>query len=147
MQGTQAKNDKKKKKIFFWTSKQPVTTGRQRRCDTIIGRTSCLVPNTKATGTEDTEDTFHIFFDENIKSKIVGGTNNRINETIAHLQRVESYNKSINKYTRVKVTDKIVLDALFGLMYFRGLRGVDLHLTDDYYHQTVTLFGGYSIPI
>ena len=72
---------KKKNKNIFWTSKQPVTTGRRRRCDTIIGRTSCLVPNTKATGTEDTEDTFHMFFDENIKNKIVGGTNNRINET------------------------------------------------------------------
>ena len=44
----------------------------------------------------------------------------------------------------MKVTNKIVLDALFGLMNFRGLRGVDLHLTDDYYHQTVTLCGGYQ---
>ena len=44
----------------------------------------------------------------------------------------------------MKVADKIVFDALFGLMYFRVLRGVDLHLTDDYYHQTVTLCGGYQ---
>ena len=46
---------------IFWTSKQPVTTGRQRRCDTVIGRTSCLVPNTKATGTEDKKTPFTYF--------------------------------------------------------------------------------------
>ena len=44
-------------------------------------------------------------------SKIVYHTNNRINETIAHLQKVESYSKS---------TDKTEIDALSGLMYFRG---------------------------
>lgn len=51
-------------------------------------------------------------------SKIGDHTNNRINETITHLQRVESYNKSIYKYTWVKVTNKMELNALFGLMYF-----------------------------
>lgn len=51
-------------------------------------------------------------------SKIGDHTNNRINETITRLQRVESYNKSIYKHTWVKVTNKIELNALFGLMYF-----------------------------
>ena len=51
-------------------------------------------------------------------SKIGDHTNNRINETIARLQEVESYNKSIDKYTWVKGTNKIELNALFGLMYF-----------------------------
>ena len=63
-------------------------------------------------------------------NKIVDHTNNGINETITRLQIVESYNISIDKYTRVKITDKIELDALFGLMYFRGLLCVNLHLTD-----------------
>ena len=63
-------------------------------------------------------------------NKIVDHTNNRINETITRLQIVESYNISIDKYTRVKITDKIELDALFGLMYFRGLLCVNLRLTD-----------------
>ena len=46
------------------------------------------------------------------------------------MQRVKSYNKSIDKYTWVKATNKIEPDALFGLMYFRGLLGVNLQLTD-----------------
>ena len=69
-------------------------------------------------------------FDDNIINKILDHTNNRINETIARLQRVESYNKSIDRCTWVKGTDKIKLDALFGLMYFRGLLVVNLYLTD-----------------
>ena len=63
-------------------------------------------------------------------NKIVDHTNNRINETITRLQIVESCNISIDKYTQVKITDKIKLDALFGLMYFRGFLYVNLHLTD-----------------
>ena len=51
------KNNKKFKKIF-WISEQR----RQRKCDTITGRTSCLVPNTKTTGAANIEDTFHLFF-------------------------------------------------------------------------------------
>ena len=64
------------------TSEQPVTTCRQRRCDTIAGRTSCLAPNTKAKEIEIIEDTFHLFFDDNIMIKIVDHINDRINETI-----------------------------------------------------------------
>ena len=49
-------------------------------------------------------------------TKAVDHTDYIIKETIACLQRVESYNKSIDKYTWVKVTDKIELDSLFGLI-------------------------------
>ena len=124
------KNDKKNK-IIFWTSEQLVTTGRQRRCDTITGRTSCLVSNTKhqILKTEKTP-TFHLFSDDNIINKIGDHTNKRINETITRLQRVESYDKSIDKSTWVKVTNKIELDALLRLIYFRGLFVVNLHLAD-----------------
>ena len=56
------------------------------------------------------EEIFHLFFDENIINKIADHTNNRINETITRLQRVESYIKSIHN-----------MDERFELMYFRGL--------------------------
>ena len=45
------------------------------------------------------------------------------------MQRVKGYNKSIDKYTWVKATNKVEPDALFGLMYFRGLLVVNLQLT------------------
>ena len=63
-------------------------------------------------------------------NKIVDHTNSRINETIVCSQRVESYNKSIDKYALVKSTNKIELNALFGVMYFRNLLGMNLCLTD-----------------
>ena len=51
-------------------------------------------------------------------NKIVDQTNNKINAAIARLQIVESYNKSMDKYTSMKVTGKIELDAPFVLTYF-----------------------------
>ena len=122
----------KKNKMIFWTSEQLVTTGKEHTCDTVTGRTSCLISNMKATEIENIEDTFHLFFDDNMMNKIGNHTNNRIN--------VESCNKSIDKYKWVKVTNKIELVPLFGLMYFRGLFNVNLYLIEDYFHQTVTSF-------
>ena len=69
-------------------------------------------------------------------NKIVDHTKIRINETITRLQRAEGYNKSLGKYTWVKITDKIEFDALSGMMYFRGLLGVNVQWT-DYFHQII----------
>ena len=41
---------------------------------------------------------FTDFFADKIMTKIEDYTNNRIHQTIAHLQRVESYTKPIHKY-------------------------------------------------
>ena len=73
-------------------------------------------------------------------NKTVDHTNNRINEKITRLQRVQSFNKSTDKHTCVKVTDNIEINVIFGLMYFRSLLGVNLHLADNYFQRTVTLF-------
>ena len=62
--------------------------------------------------------------------KIVNSTNIRINETISRLQRSDNFSGS-SKYTWVKKKpDRFEIDALFGLMYFRGIFGIDLHMTD-----------------
>ena len=61
--------------------------------------------------------------------KIVDCTSTRINETIARLQQSDNFNES-SKYTWVKETDGVEIDALFELMYFRGILGVNLHMTD-----------------
>ena len=61
--------------------------------------------------------------------KIVDCTITRINETIARWQRNDTFNES-SKYTWIKKTDRVEIDALFGLMYFRGILGVNLHMTD-----------------
>ena len=61
--------------------------------------------------------------------KIVNCTNTRINETIGRLQQSDNFIES-SKYTWVKKPDRVEIDALFGLMYFRGTLGVNLHMTD-----------------
>ena len=62
--------------------------------------------------------------------KIVNSTNIRINETISRLQRSDNFSGS-SKYTWVKKKPgRFEIDALFGLMYFRGILGIDLHMTD-----------------
>ena len=52
---------KQKSKKIFCTSEQPGTTGRQRRCDPITERMSCLVQNTKAAEIEKQKKTFTYF--------------------------------------------------------------------------------------
>ena len=102
--------------------------------DTITGRTSCLVPNTKATKIKNTEDNFRLFFDKNIIKKAVDHTNNKINEIITCLKTVESYNQSIDKYRWVRVTKKLNFDRFFGLMYFRGFVSAKLDLADKIFY-------------
>ena len=55
--------------------------------------------------------------------------NTRINETIVRLQRSDNFNES-SQYTWVKITNRVEIDALFRLTYFRGILGVNLHMTD-----------------
>ena len=134
------KKDKNTKKIW-WSSKHPVANGRQWKCDTISGRTSCLGPDSRANNIENIEDTFHLYFDNDIMDRIVDCTNTRINETIARLQRSDNFNES-SKYSWVKKTDRVEIDALFGLMYFRGILGVNVHMTDRlFWNDSHFVFG------
>ena len=61
--------------------------------------------------------------------KIANCTNAQINETMESLRQSNNFNES-SKYTWVKKTSKDEIDALFGLMYFRGILGVNLHMTE-----------------
>ena len=145
---TIAKKSYKCKKIAFWkncvvisvqrktktkikfgrNSEHPVATGRQQKCNIFSSRISCLAPNSRANNIENIEDTFHLYFDNDIMDKIVDCTNTRINATIACLQRSDNFNESSN-YTWVKKADRVEIDALFGLIYFREILGVNLHMT------------------
>ena len=62
-------------------------------------------------------------------TKFLTAKNTRINGTLARLHRSDNFNES-SKYTWVKKTDSVEIDALFGLVYFRGILGVNLHMTD-----------------
>ena len=101
------KKDKNTKKIC-WSSEHPITTGRQQKCDTISGRISCLVPNSRASNIENIKDTFHLYFDNGVMDKIVDCTNTKINKTIALLQRSDNFSES-SKYTWVKKQTELKL--------------------------------------
>ena len=61
---------------------------------------------------------------------MVDSTNTKINETIARLQRSDNFNVS-SKYTWVKKKQtRVEIDALFELIYFSGILGVNLNMTD-----------------
>ena len=94
------KKDKNTKKIW-WGSEHPIATGTQRKCDTISSRISCFAPNSTANNIENIEDTFHLYFDNDIIDKILDCTNTRINEIIALLRRSDNFNES-SKCTWVK---------------------------------------------
>ena len=79
------KKNKNTNKIW-WTSEHAVATCRQQKCHTISGRISCLAPNSRANNIENIENTFNLYFDNDIMDKIVNCTNTRIIETIVCLK-------------------------------------------------------------
>ena len=109
--------DKSTKKTW-WSLEHPVATGRQRKCDIISGKISCLALNCRANNIKNIEDTFHLYFDNDIVDKIADFPNTRTNETITCLQQSNNFNES-RKCTWVKKTESVEIDALCGFMYFR----------------------------
>ena len=91
----------------------------------------------RANNIENIEDTFYLYFDNDVMDKIVDCTNTKINETIARLQQSDNFNES-SKYTWIKKkTDRGEIDALFWLMYFRGILEVNLHMTDRLFSSDI----------
>ena len=90
----------------------------------------------RANNIENIEDTFYLYFDNDVMDKIVDCTNTKINEIIARLQQSDNFNES-SKYTWIKKTDRGEIDALFGLMYFRGILEVNLHMTDRLFSSDI----------
>ena len=74
-------------KTLSWGSEFPSVTRRQRGCDTVYQPRSCLLPNTKAIDAENFDDLFHLFFDDEIMNIIVYHTNNKIKDTVLHLNK------------------------------------------------------------
>ena len=89
-----------------------------------------MLPNTKASNIETLDDTFHLFFDDEIMDMIVHNINNKIRETLSRLRNNHPAFINSNKNPYVKETDHIKINALFGLMYLRGLLGVYLQRVD-----------------
>ena len=114
-------------KTISWDSEFPSVTGRQRTCDTIHRPISCLLPNTKASDIETFDDTFHLFFYDEIIDMIV---HNKLRERLSRLKNNHPAFINSNKNPYVKENDHIEINGLFGLIYLRELIGMNLQMVD-----------------
>ena len=89
-----------------------------------------MLPNTKASNIETFDDTFHLFFDDEIMDMIVHNTNNKIRETLSRLRNNHPTFINSNENPYVKETDHIKINALLGFIYLRGLLGMNLQRVD-----------------
>ena len=72
-----------------------------------------MLPNTKASDIETFDDTFHLFFYDEIIDMIV---HNKLRERLSRLKNNHPAFINSNKNPYVKETDHIEINALFGLM-------------------------------
>ena len=89
-----------------------------------------MLPNTKVSNIQAIDDTFHLFFNDEIMDMIGHNTNNKITKTLSRLRNNHPAFIKSNKNPYVKETDHIEINALFGLMYLRGLLGMNLQRVD-----------------
>ena len=116
-----AKKKKDRKKTVEFTNIPQGTTGRQNACNIIPNKPGVAAGYRK---TDNERDAFELLFTEQMVEKIVLYTNKRISETIEIIGNdiMES-----GKYPHVKKVDAIDIYAVIGLMYMRGLYGLNKH--------------------
>ena len=85
-----------------WDSEFPSVTGRQRTCDIIHRPISCLLPNTNASNIETFDDTFNLFFDDEIMDMVAPNTSNKIRETLLRFRNNHPAFANSNKNAYVK---------------------------------------------
>ena len=114
-------NNKKDKKEILFSNIPQKTTGRQNACNIILNK-PWVTPEFCETETE--RDAFELFLTKAMIENIVSHTNKRINET---LEKVGQEVIQTGKYPHVKIVDATDIYALIGLMYMRGLCGLNKH--------------------
>ena len=131
----------KKKNVekITWTDEQPGARGRQRQCDVLRGTPG--LRTTAAKSVESMRDAFELFVTPEMIDIVVTNTNRRIAEV---LENLPEETKADDRLTHYRSTDACEMYALIGLMYFRGLLGLNnrgvTHIFSDRMGHPV--FGG-----
>ena len=112
--------NKKEKQDIKFTNKKQKAQGKQKQQD--IKNKPGLTRRSRQAETE--KDVFSLFITGNMTHNLVEYTNKRINRTISISPE---YAANSDKYPYVKIVDEIDIMALFGLLYFRGLYGLNGH--------------------
>ena len=113
-------------KSISWTNVKPPFVGRQSRTSVIIGQPS---PFGEAKQALECIKAWEPFFSDDIIKTIVTHTNNRI-------KKIRESFKSSSKtlFTFTCDVDEIEMRAFIGLVYFRGLSGLNNHDTEVLYN-------------
>lgn len=112
------KTDKKKKTEVHFANQTPRVTGRQR-CSDVITNTPGLTSYSRNADTP--EKAFSLFLTDRMIASICVHTNTRIKETV-----LEKMPEGAD-YPEIMETNIIEMKAFIGLMYYRGLYGMNMH--------------------
>ena len=115
-----SQNKKKNTKVKF-TNQPTKTAGRQSSRDVISNKPGL---STKSNGIENELQAFQLFFTDKILDIIVSRTNKRIDASIGEISPDTLQN---GKYPHLKPVDRIDVLSVIGLMYLRGLYGLNKH--------------------
>ena len=114
---------------ILYGSDLPSSTGHWHTCVTIHHCASCSLPNTEVKDITSFDDAFHLFFYEQVivnKKVIVNKANSKIFQALSCLWKKPESLES-DKYSWISEIDPVELNALFRLIYFRGLIWMYLH--------------------
>ena len=121
------KKQKNYTKLVSWSNKNPSFIGRQSRCSVVIGQPGTFGEAKQALNSL---KAWELFFPHEILRIIVTHTNTRI-------QKARKFFKTISKplFLFTNDIDEIEMRAFIGLMYLRGLAGLNNHKTKFLYHS------------
>ena len=126
---------------IFWTDIQPEVRGNQHQCDMLSGDTG--LKSRAAKYVTSVRDAFELFFSAAMMDLVVESTNLKTERTLSKLPQ-----SALNDNTRLYLcsTDKYELYALFGLMYFRVLLGLNNHAVDHIFSEQIghPVFAGWN---
>ena len=106
-----------------WNSDLQLHAGRQRTANVIRGPVLAL--RGAARSVETIQDCFDLFFDETIFERIITKTNMRRNRHLDKLREPKKHIFESSKYSWLKETSYPEMRALIGLIYLRGLYGMN----------------------
>ena len=127
-------NNKEDKKEILFSNILQKTTGRQNVCN-IISNKPGETPEFRETETE--RDAFELFLTKAMIENIANYTNKPINKI---LEKVGQEVTQTGKYPHVKIVDATDIYALIGLMYMRGLCGLNRHIIKILFFLTKEVF-------
>ena len=127
--------DKKKKIDLQFKSVKPAIVGRQKSSDVMRQKPGLSSYSKNVTIPK---EAFSLFITTDMLLLILSYTNTRVQET---LDKCKELLERCDKYPHVRLVSETELEAFIGLMYFRGLYGLNNHSID------ILFSNKYGLPV